>query len=556
MSSGRDSGEGRLDASGDREVVYCHSCRDEWYRDLHGLVCPQCGSEATEIVSTSSPCWPNTRLGIRHTDWYRATQVTPENDPREPEMPVHYGQHHHHAHGSDDDPDEEDIENHLMDGHPAFMGRRMIFREPEGPAYGNRGRTNPADANQIMSRFQEMLEGIGGSGPRSPVGRSGPEQLFPPRTENAGPGGRIQYTQFSGPGFGGVTTYTFSTSNNGVTRTTMRSSSPLTGRGGMNQDDPFQAYVASQNSSVVLITNTWPSVFGNILGAMIPPPPGGARGRDADGNETAQPGAPGEGGQNEPAMHLLLQQLFSNFFNAGGAHGDAVYSQEALDRIITQLMEQNPQSNAPPPASEETIANLPRKKLDEQMLGPELKGECTICIDEMSLGEEAVVLPCKHWFHEECVVLWLKEHNTCPICRAPIEGSAAGQPDSAQNVSGAGPSTAGASAPNPPTTPRPVAEQRRSDLRQRGSERLASIRDEATSGDASDINWRNASSRRTSDSPPSANFQPANRRVRDGSPTGRRSSRSGSSSDQGSSGGGGGLFSRIRGSFTRDRNRQ
>ncbi|KAI0159020.1 hypothetical protein BJ166DRAFT_593224 [Pestalotiopsis sp. NC0098] len=514
MSSGRDSGEGRLDASGDREVVYCHSCRDEWYRDLHGLVCPQCGSEATEIV-------------------------TPDNDPREPEMPVHYGQHHHHAHGSDDDPDEEDIENHLMDGHPAFMGRRMIFREPEGPAYGNRGRTNPADANQIMSRFQEMLEGIGGSGgPRSPVGRSGPEQLFPPRTENTGSGGRIQYTQFSGPGFGGVTTYTFSTSNNGVTRTTMRSSSPLTGRGGMNQDDPFQA------------------VFGNILGAMIPPPPGGARGRDADGNETAQPGAPGEGGQNEPAMHLLLQQLFSNFFNAGGAHGDAVYSQEALDRIITQLMEQNPQSNAPPPASEETIANLPRKKLDEQMLGPELKGECTICIDEMSLGEEAVVLPCKHWFHEECVVLWLKEHNTCPICRAPIEGSAAGQPDSAQNASGAGPSAAGASAPNPPTTPRPVAEQRRSNLRQRGSERLASIRDEATSADASGINWRNASSRRTSDSPPSANFQPANRRVRDGSPTGRRSSRSGSSSDQGSSGGGGGLFSRIRGSFTRDRNRQ
>ncbi|KAI1839923.1 hypothetical protein JX266_013871 [Neoarthrinium moseri] len=104
----------------------------------------------------------------------------------------------------------------------------------------------------------------------------------------------------------------------------------------------------------------------------------------------------------------------------GAVHGDAVCSQEGLDRIISQLMEQNPSSNAPPPVSEETIAKLPRVKLEEQILGPELKGGCTICIDEMKLGDEAVVLPCKHWFHDECVVLWLKEHNTCPICRALI----------------------------------------------------------------------------------------------------------------------------------------
>ena len=36
----------------DRELVYCHLCENEWYRDEHGLQCPQCESEIVEIVST------------------------------------------------------------------------------------------------------------------------------------------------------------------------------------------------------------------------------------------------------------------------------------------------------------------------------------------------------------------------------------------------------------------------------------------------------------------------------------------------------------------------
>jgi hypothetical protein len=84
-------------------------------------------------------------------------------------------------------------------------------------------------------------------------------------------------------------------------------------------------------------------------------------------------------------------------------------------------MEANPQSNAAPPASESAIEKLEKKKLDRQMMGDSPKVECTICIYEMNLGDEVTVLPCKHWFHGECVVLWLKEHNTCPICRTPIE---------------------------------------------------------------------------------------------------------------------------------------
>lgn len=37
-------------------------------------------------------------------------------------------------------------------------------------------------------------------------------------------------------------------------------------------------------------------------------------------------------------------------------------------------------------------------------MGVGAKVDCTICIDELHLGDEVTVLPCKHWFHGECVV--------------------------------------------------------------------------------------------------------------------------------------------------------
>lgn len=33
-----------------REMVFCHVCENEWFRDEHGLVCPDCQSDFTEIV--------------------------------------------------------------------------------------------------------------------------------------------------------------------------------------------------------------------------------------------------------------------------------------------------------------------------------------------------------------------------------------------------------------------------------------------------------------------------------------------------------------------------
>lgn len=105
---------------------------------------------------------------------------------------------------------------------------------------------------------------------------------------------------------------------------------------------------------------------------------------------------------------------------ANAASGDAVYTQEALDRVISQLMEQHAGGNAPGPATATAIEALPRRKVDESMLGDNGQAECSICMDHVEVGAEVTFLPCKHWFHGDCVGAWLREHDTCPHCRQGI----------------------------------------------------------------------------------------------------------------------------------------
>jgi hypothetical protein len=109
------------------------------------------------------------------------------------------------------------------------------------------------------------------------------------------------------------------------------------------------------------------------------------------------------------------------FGGGGGRFGDAVFSQEGLDRVITQLMEQNQTGNAPGPASREAIASLERRAIDKSDLDERSgKAECSICMDETPLGTTVTALPCKHWFHHACIEAWLSEHDTCPHCRQGI----------------------------------------------------------------------------------------------------------------------------------------
>ncbi|KAJ7492340.1 hypothetical protein FB451DRAFT_1123118 [Mycena latifolia] len=126
-------------------------------------------------------------------------------------------------------------------------------------------------------------------------------------------------------------------------------------------------------------------------------------------------------------MALLGREHLTEMFARGmadgpqsGRMGDYVFNQEALDQIITQLME-NSNSSRPVPATEEIIENLPREVLE--LGSPMLEKDCAVCKDQFKLETEdpdeqiIVTLPCKHPFHEPCILPWLKSSGTCPVCR-------------------------------------------------------------------------------------------------------------------------------------------
>jgi hypothetical protein len=266
------------------------------------------------------------------------------------------------------------------------------------------------EGDAILRRFADILmNDIGGAG-RAARGSPGAGGLFPSEDRASPSGARIQRTTFQTGPFGSVT-FTSGTIGSGPEGAPLTMGTyviPL--RGNNRPGRPrTHAIVIARNSA----TNSGepPRLFDQLFGNPWGQGPGlpDPNRRDRGG------GAPAPFGGG-------LAELLNSLYNpAAAVHGDAVFSQEALDRIVTQLMEASPQTNAAPPASQSAIDNLERKRVDKEILGPEGKAECTICIDELKEGDEVLVLPCKHWYHGECVILWLKEHNTCPVCRTPIE---------------------------------------------------------------------------------------------------------------------------------------
>ncbi|KAK8012166.1 ubiquitin carboxyl-terminal hydrolase 16 [Apiospora arundinis] len=312
---------------------------------------------------------PNAPTEARHFDFPAARGATeiigPDNGPREeqgdvPDLGPLHPSHHFNLRGAGPDHDEDEIGGYMQYVSSVSFSHRLVYRSPDrqGPRAPDPAR--PDSSGHAIRGSPELLGTINGAGA---IRRNGPQAILARAGEGVA-SSQVPVARFqSGP-------------HSGVSRVTVISGSRRTFRPGANigpPDDPFQ------------------SAFEDILshGPSVPPLPNRPNPRLDVQEGFGGPRFPG--GISSPGdvrmdLSAILHHLLLTVHDPNAVHGDAVHSLEALDRIITSLMEDYPQSNAAPPASHETISRLPRKKLDEEMLGREIKGKCTVCIDDLDLS--------------------------------------------------------------------------------------------------------------------------------------------------------------------------
>ncbi|THU58849.1 hypothetical protein C4D60_Mb03t18810 [Musa balbisiana] len=93
-----------------------------------------------------------------------------------------------------------------------------------------------------------------------------------------------------------------------------------------------------------------------------------------------------------------------------------------------------------PPASKAAIESMPTIEIADGHIM--MESHCAVCKDPFELGAEAREMPCKHIYHQDCILPWLLLRNSCPVCRhemptdAPERGMAEPEADEQAHVAG------------------------------------------------------------------------------------------------------------------------
>ncbi|XP_076893118.1 E3 ubiquitin-protein ligase RDUF2-like [Bidens hawaiensis] len=100
-------------------------------------------------------------------------------------------------------------------------------------------------------------------------------------------------------------------------------------------------------------------------------------------------------------------------------------------RVITHLFNSdhhNPTtSRHHSPASKSAIESIPSVKITPGFLQIDPIVICAVCKDQFVIDDLTKELPCKHLYHSDCILPWLSQRNSCPVCRFqlpidPVDG--------------------------------------------------------------------------------------------------------------------------------------
>ncbi|CAA0386588.1 unnamed protein product [Arabidopsis thaliana] len=71
-------------------------------------------------------------------------------------------------------------------------------------------------------------------------------------------------------------------------------------------------------------------------------------------------------------------------------------------------------------AKQASTSSSAEKMLDsanESKKGTEDELTCSVCLEQVTVGEIVRTLPCLHQFHAGCIDPWLRQQGTCPVCK-------------------------------------------------------------------------------------------------------------------------------------------
>ena len=128
-------------------------------------------------------------------------------------------------------------------------------------------------------------------------------------------------------------------------------------------------------------------------------------------------------------MFLAFGSMFDDSFrNNFSSNFRSNFRGNFLNEII-RILERNQEEaarRAHPPTSEAVLNKLKKFPLSDKYCKKDKNGKielpsCCICLNNIEKNEETVLLPCGHMYHWNCCLTWLKNNNTCPMCRFELK---------------------------------------------------------------------------------------------------------------------------------------
>ena len=70
--------------------------------------------------------------------------------------------------------------------------------------------------------------------------------------------------------------------------------------------------------------------------------------------------------------------------------------------------------------SNENVNNTSTRNLTKTKYKGKNNENCIICQQLINFNDEVIYLPCLHFFHDNCINIWINKKKICPICRVKL----------------------------------------------------------------------------------------------------------------------------------------